>query len=80
MDAIYNLVELTQTFMPARLGLTFLKGSWGALLEWRKRQRLRATLYGLSDRELLDIGTTRGEINFVASNRDMDPRGIRSVE
>ena len=75
MDAIYSLVELTQTLMPARLGLTFLKSSWGALQEWRTRQRLRATLYGLSDRELLDIGTTRGEINFVASNRGIDPRG-----
>jgi uncharacterized protein YjiS (DUF1127 family) len=80
MDAIYSLVELTQTLVPARLGLTFLKSSWGALLEWRKRQRLRATLYGLSDRELLDIGTTRGEIDFVASNRGIDPRGIRSAE
>lgn len=44
MDAIYSLVELTQTLVPAGLGLTFLKSSWGALLEWRKRQRLRATL------------------------------------
>jgi uncharacterized protein YjiS (DUF1127 family) len=80
MDAIYSLVELTQTLVPARLGLTFLKSSWGALQEWRKRQRLRATLYDLSDRELMDIGTTRGEIDYVASNRGIDPRGIRSAE
>src|SRR5258708_37159493 len=31
----------------------------------------------LSDRELMDIGTTRGEIDYVASNRGIDPRGIR---
>jgi uncharacterized protein YjiS (DUF1127 family) len=80
MDAIYSLVELTQTLVPARLGLTFLKSSWGALQEWRKRQRLRATLYDLSDRELMDIGITRGEIDYVASNRGIDPRGIRSAE
>ncbi|MGC2808895.1 MAG: DUF1127 domain-containing protein [Bradyrhizobium sp.] len=80
MDAIYSLVELTQTLVPARLGLTFLKRSWGALLEWRKRQRLRATLCDLSDRELMDIGTTRGEIDYVASNRGIDPRGTRSAE
>ena len=80
MDAIYSLVELTQTLVPARLGLTFLKSSWGALQEWRKRQRLRATLYDLSDRELMDIGTTLGEIDYVASNRGIDPRGIRSAE
>jgi hypothetical protein len=28
----------------------------------------------------MDIGTTRGEIDYVASNRDIDPRGIRSAE
>jgi hypothetical protein len=27
----------------------------------------------------MDIGTTRGEIDYVASNRSFDPRGIRST-
>ena len=36
------------------------------------------TLSDLSDRDLMDIGTTRGEIDYVASNRFIDPRGIRS--
>jgi uncharacterized protein YjiS (DUF1127 family) len=36
-------------------------------------------LCDLSDRELMDIGTTRGEIDYVASNRLVDPRGIRSA-
>jgi hypothetical protein len=27
----------------------------------------------------MDIGTTRGEIDYVASNRDIDPLGIRST-
>jgi uncharacterized protein YjiS (DUF1127 family) len=72
MDAIYNVVELTQT-LPTRLGLTFLKSTWGALLEWRERFRLRARLYDLSDRELHDIGITRGEVDYVASNRAIDP-------
>ena len=44
------------------------------LEERRKRRELRATLFGLSDRELLDIGTTRGEIDYVAANRQIDPR------
>ena len=55
-----------------------LKRYWDAFQEWRKRQRLRATLCDLSDRELMDIGTTRGEIDYIASNRGIDPRGIRS--
>jgi uncharacterized protein YjiS (DUF1127 family) len=53
---------------------------WDAFQQWRKRQRTRATLCDLSDRELMDIGTTRGEIDYVASNRGIDPRGIRSAE
>ncbi len=79
MDAIYNLVELTQTLVPARLGFTFLKSSWGALLEWRKREMLRADLYDLSDRELRDIGITRGEADYVVANRSNDPRGVVEI-
>ena len=30
----------------------------------------------LSDRELMDIGTTRGEIDYVTSNRSIDPTGF----
>jgi uncharacterized protein YjiS (DUF1127 family) len=76
MDAIYNLVELAQTVVSARLGLTFLERSWGALLEWRERCRLRARLYDLSDRELRDIGITRGEVAYVAANRSKDFRSV----
>jgi hypothetical protein len=28
----------------------------------------------------MDIGITRGEIDYFASNRGIDPRGIRSAE
>jgi hypothetical protein len=28
----------------------------------------------------MDIGITRGEIDYVASHRGIDPRGIRSTE
>ena len=56
-----------------------LETYWNAFQEWRKRRRLRANLCDLSDRELMDIGTTRGEIDYVASNRLIDPRGIRST-
>ncbi|MHC2335202.1 DUF1127 domain-containing protein [Bradyrhizobium sp. USDA 4454] len=55
------------------------KGFWDALQEWRKWERLRVELGSLSDQELMDIGISRGEIDYVASNRDTDPRGIRSA-
>jgi uncharacterized protein YjiS (DUF1127 family) len=51
---------------------------WNAFVEWRKCERLRSQLSRLTDSELADIGTTRGEIDYVASHRDIDPRGIRS--
>jgi uncharacterized protein YjiS (DUF1127 family) len=59
---------------------SFFKRYWGAFQERRERQRLRLALCDLSDRELMDIGTTRGEIDYVASNRGIDPRGVRSAE
>ena len=39
---------------------------WGAFQEWRKRERLRADLCGLNDREPQNIGITRGELDYVA--------------
>ena len=54
----------------------FIRGCWNALQERRKRAKVRAALYGLSGRDLQDIGIAHGEIEYVASNPDIDPRGI----
>jgi uncharacterized protein YjiS (DUF1127 family) len=79
MDATYNVSASRRTFAPVRLGLSLFGNCCAALLEWRERQRIRARLFDLSDRELHDIGISRGEVDYVASNRDIDPRGIRSA-
>lgn len=55
-----------------------LEPYWNAFQQWRKRQKLLASLYDLSDRELMDVGITRGEIDYVATHRGGDPRGILS--
>ena len=55
-----------------------LKRYWSAFQERRNRERLRADLSGLSDRELIDIGISRGVVDYVVSNQSTDPRGIRS--
>ncbi|WP_368860661.1 DUF1127 domain-containing protein [Bradyrhizobium sp. Arg816] len=52
-----------------------LEAYWDAFCEWRKREILRAQLCRLTDGELMDIGITRGEIDYVAINRAIDPRG-----
>lgn len=52
---------------------------WEAFLAWRKRDRLHDQLCHLTDRELADIGITRGEIDRVASCRNIDLRTILSA-
>ena len=79
MSTTYGATGLGQTAVSTRRVSRFFRRYWGAFQERRKRQRLQATLCDLSDRELMDIGTTRGEIDYVASNRLIDPRGIRST-
>ena len=49
-----------------------LEAYWNAFLEWRKRKKLHANLCDLSDRELMDIGITRCEIDYHASHRGVD--------
>ena len=56
-----------------------LEAYWDAFQAWRKREKLRTELCRLTDSELADIGITRGEIDYVASNHSIDPRGIRSI-
>ena len=51
---------------------SLLKRCWRAFQEQRQRQRLRSSLYDLSDRELIDIGVTRAEIDCIAAHRALD--------
>jgi len=71
---------LERTYVSTRHVASFIWKCWDAFQERRERQKLRDALSNLSDRELMDIGTTRGEIDYVASHRGIDPRGIRSGE
>jgi uncharacterized protein YjiS (DUF1127 family) len=56
---------------PARNVLSLLKRYWRAFGEWQ-RQRSRTSLHDLSDRELMDIGVTREEIDHIAPHRAID--------
>jgi uncharacterized protein YjiS (DUF1127 family) len=79
MSTTYGATGSGEIAVSARRVSSFFKGYWAAFQERRTRQMLRATLCALSDKELMDIGTTRGEIDYVASNRSVDPRGVRSA-
>ena len=72
MSTTYGATGLGQTAVSTWRVSSFFKGYWDAFQERRERQRLRTALCDLSDRELMDIGTTRGEIEYVASNRAID--------
>ena len=80
MYTALGAAELKQATRSTQGVSSFLRSCWGAFQQWRKRDRLRTELYGLNDRELMDIGITRGEIDYFASNRGIDPQGIRSAE
>ena len=76
MSTTYGETGLGQTAASTRRVSSFFKRYWGAFQERRKCQGLRATLCDLSDRELMDIGITRSEIDYLASHRGCDPRGV----
>ena len=79
MNTAHGATALGQTTVSTRRVSSFFKRYWDAFQEWRKRERLRAKLSDLNDWELQDIGITRGEIDYVALNRSIDPRGSRSA-
>jgi uncharacterized protein YjiS (DUF1127 family) len=79
MSAIYSSTDLARPAASVPRFSSALRNFWGAFREWRKWERLRVDLCNLSDRELMDIGITRREIDDVASTRDADTRGIQSA-
>ena len=79
MSTIHGTTELRRA-IAGRQVYSPLEAYWNAFQEWRKRRRLMANLCDLSDRELIDIGITRSEIDYLASHRGCDPRGVLSGE
>ncbi|MCA1471312.1 DUF1127 domain-containing protein [Bradyrhizobium sp. IC3195] len=55
---------------PAQSLPGLLKRYWFAFAKWRLHPRV--SLLDLSDRELMDIGLTRAEINYLARGRAID--------
>ena len=56
----------------ARSILSVLRRCWRAFQERRQRQRFRDSLHDLSDRELMDIGLTRAEIDSIDPHRAIE--------
>ena len=79
MNTAHGVIGLERKTSSKGRILGFLRGYWATFQERRTRERLRADLSCLNDFDLQDIGISRGEIDYVASNRSFDPRGIRST-
>ena len=79
MNTAFRTTGLAQTTGSTRRVFSLFRRYCGAFQEWRKRERLRADLCGLDDRELQDIGIARGEVDYVVSNRSIDTRGVQST-
>jgi uncharacterized protein YjiS (DUF1127 family) len=75
MSTIQEITKLQPPATTKRQVYSPLEAYWKAFQEWRKRRRLQTELYRLTDSELMDIGITRGEIDYVASNHSisLDP-------
>jgi uncharacterized protein YjiS (DUF1127 family) len=67
MSTIHGTTELEQA-TPRRQVYSPLEAWWYAFQQWRKRERQRTELGRLTDRELMDIGITRGEIDHVSNH------------
>lgn len=84
MYTALGAAELKQATRSTQRVSNFLGSCWGALQEWRKREPLRAELYGLNNRELMDIGITRGESSTsprtgVSTRGASEPPNERSI-
>jgi uncharacterized protein YjiS (DUF1127 family) len=53
----------------SRSVLRSLRGYWRAFQERRRRNRLRVSVNDLSDRQLMDIGLTTGDIERIVAHR-----------
>ena len=76
MSTIHGTTELRPATAKRQV-YSPLETYWNAFQEWRKREKLRTELCRLTDSELTDIGITRGEIDYVASNRSISPDPLR---
>jgi len=74
MSTAHSAIGLGRMNGSTRRVASFIRRYWDAFQERRRRERLRADLSELNDWELQDIGITRGEIDYIASNRSIDPR------
>jgi uncharacterized protein YjiS (DUF1127 family) len=71
-DALSEKDAAGPTTASTRSVLGLLKRYWRTFQERRQRQSLRAALPYLNDRQLMDIGLTRAEIDYITPQGAID--------
>ncbi|MBH5401129.1 DUF1127 domain-containing protein [Bradyrhizobium sp. CNPSo 4010] len=74
-EAEHDAAELRLDFS---IALSRLGRYWRAF--WEQCRSARVTLHDLSDRELMDIGLTRGEIDHIAPERAIERLRDRTMD
>ncbi|CCE02215.1 DUF1127 domain-containing protein [Bradyrhizobium sp. STM 3809] len=64
---------------PTWLIIRVIVHCWRAFHAWRWRESLRASFHDMSERELTDIGITRGEIDCIVAHRDLEQLKDRAL-
>jgi len=81
MSTIYDSRELRRATASIGGISGIVTAIWQSIREWREREKVRSALERLSDKELLDIGITRAEIDYVArSAPPVDPRDAANYQ
>jgi uncharacterized protein YjiS (DUF1127 family) len=52
--------------------LSLLQRYWRAFRKWRQRERFRVDLHNLSERELMDIGLTSTDIDYIVADKAIE--------
>lgn len=71
-------VDAARLRLDFSVALSLLKRYWRAFQDWRPHSRV--TLHDLSDRDLMDIGLTRGEIDHIAPERAIERLRDRTTD
>ncbi|MFK4528284.1 uncharacterized protein YjiS (DUF1127 family) [Bradyrhizobium japonicum] len=66
MSTINGVAQVRRTATPVQQVTSLFLRVWSAWLKRRRRLKVRTALCALSDRELIDIGATRAEIDYIA--------------
>jgi uncharacterized protein YjiS (DUF1127 family) len=75
MSIIYGVAQVRRTATCLQQAISLFLRVRSVWQIRRRQQRVQAALHALSDRELMDIGATRGEIDYIAAQRSIERPG-----